>query len=48
MNQGKNLVYLIIAVIYFLSPIDFVPDFIPLVGWLDDIVVFLKALEKCN
>lgn len=24
---------------YLLSPIDFIPDFIPLLGWLDDLVV---------
>jgi len=27
------------AVAYALSPIDFVPDFIPVVGYLDDVVV---------
>lgn len=27
------------AFIYVLSPIDFVPDFIPFAGWLDDFVI---------
>ena len=25
--------------LYLLSPIDLIPDFIPLAGWLDDIVI---------
>jgi uncharacterized membrane protein YkvA (DUF1232 family) len=33
----KGLMLLVPA--YLLSPIDFVPDFIPVLGWLDDIVV---------
>lgn len=27
------------AIVYFFSPIDFIPDSIPLVGWFDDFVV---------
>lgn len=33
----KGLMLLVPA--YLLSPIDLIPDFIPIVGWLDDIVV---------
>ena len=33
----KGLMLLVPA--YLLSPIDFIPDFIPVLGWLDDIVV---------
>ncbi len=29
----------ILAVLYVLSPIDFVPDFVPVLGWLDDGIV---------
>ena len=27
------------VIVYVLSPIDVIPDFIPLLGWLDDLVV---------
>ena len=27
-----------LAILYIISPIDFIPDFIPIVGWIDDIV----------
>jgi uncharacterized membrane protein YkvA (DUF1232 family) len=33
----------VLAVLYFLSPIDAIPDFIPLLGWLDDIGVLSAA-----
>ena len=33
------------AILYLLSPLDFVPDFIPVVGQLDDIAVLMLGLE---
>lgn len=32
-------VMLVLAVVYLLSPIDLIPDFIPVVGFLDDLVI---------
>ena len=34
-----NPLILVLGILYVLSPIDFIPDVIPVVGWLDDIGV---------
>jgi len=34
----------LLLLLYLSSPIDLVPDFIPVVGWLDDVLVVLLAL----
>ncbi|WAS87652.1 MULTISPECIES: YkvA family protein [unclassified Corallococcus] len=33
----------LLAVLYFVSPVDAIPDFIPVVGWLDDLGVLSAA-----
>jgi uncharacterized membrane protein YkvA (DUF1232 family) len=39
-----QLVLFIFTVIYILSPIDFIPDIAPLVGWFDDVAVLLTQI----
>ena len=34
-----SMVMIVAAVIYFLSPIDFIPDFIPVIGYVDDALI---------
>jgi uncharacterized membrane protein YkvA (DUF1232 family) len=34
-----SIIAIIAAILYFLSPIDLIPDFIPVVGYIDDIFV---------
>ena len=33
----------VLAVVYFLSPVDAIPDIIPMLGWLDDLGVLSAA-----
>ena len=42
----ETLVLALGAVIYFLSPIDLIPDFIPIIGYLDDVTVVAFALSS--
>ncbi|MHB9294628.1 hypothetical protein PilKf_00352 [Pillotina sp. SPG140] len=51
---------IIIALVYALSPIDLIPDFIPIIGYLDDLIILplfillaiklipKEILEKCK
>jgi uncharacterized membrane protein YkvA (DUF1232 family) len=41
----QSLVTIIVAVIYFVSPVDFIPDFIPVIGDLDDALVVHFAIQ---
>lgn len=36
-------VIVILALLYILSPIDLIPDFIPVLGWADDLAVGVGA-----
>lgn len=36
------------ALLYFISPVDLIPDFIPFAGWLDDISVVGLALKTAK
>jgi len=37
------MVVLLLALLYIVSPVDIIPDVIPVVGWADDAVVELVA-----
>ena len=42
----KKHLYLIIAIIYVLSPVDIIPDAIPVAGQADDLLVILLQAAK--
>jgi uncharacterized membrane protein YkvA (DUF1232 family) len=35
----KNLITIIAGLLYFISPIDLIPDFLPMIGFMDDIAL---------
>jgi uncharacterized membrane protein YkvA (DUF1232 family) len=41
----KTIIAMIGAILYFVSPIDFIPDFIPFVGYIDDFFVVVLAID---
>ncbi|MFA6750382.1 MAG: DUF1232 domain-containing protein [Candidatus Riflebacteria bacterium] len=34
----------VLAVLYVVSPVDLIPDVVPIIGWLDDITVFIAGI----
>jgi uncharacterized membrane protein YkvA (DUF1232 family) len=42
----KRVVIGVLALLYVLSPLDLVPDWIPFVGWLDDIGILAWAARQ--
>ena len=44
LQKKKAIVFSIIAVLYGISPVDFCPDTVPVMGWLDDFGLMLAAL----
>ena len=39
-------IMLVAALVYIISPIDLIPDFIPILGWTDDGFVFWMLLRR--
>lgn len=37
------VLFVLFAILYLVSPIDIIPDFIPVIGWMDDLVVLALA-----
>ena len=39
-----GFVFVVIAIIYDVCPVDMLPDITPIIGWLDDIALTIGAL----
>lgn len=48
MGNVWYLVVLCLGILYVLSPIDVVPDVVPILGWVEDVLVFAVALWLAN
>lgn len=44
----KTVVTILAAIIYFLNPLDLIPDFIPLLGLTDDFSVLVWVFNSVN
>ena len=44
--QVQNIVLMVAALIYFVTPLDLIPDFIPVTGFIDDFTVVLWVYNR--
>lgn len=44
----KTLAAMIFTIIYIINPLDLIPDFIPFIGYIDDLAVFAFVLKSIN
>jgi uncharacterized membrane protein YkvA (DUF1232 family) len=44
--KWKRAIIALLAVIYIVSPLDLIPDWFPVVGWLDDLGVLAWAARQ--
>jgi len=45
----RSLVLMVAGILYFITPLDFIPDFIPMTGFIDDIALLsaiVKSIQK--
>ncbi len=45
-EKMKNIIYLILTILYVVSPIDIVPDAIPIAGQGDDLLAILLQARR--
>ena len=45
-TKWKRVIIVLLAFIYVVSPLDLIPDFIPVIGWLDDLGVLAWAAKQ--
>ena len=45
-NKVFAILFVIFAIVYSISPVDLVPDTIPIIGWLDDLFLNLSTITN--
>lgn len=45
-DRTRNLLILLSVAVYLTSPVDVIPDVVPVAGWLDDVLLVLWAVLK--
>lgn len=43
--RGRAALYTLLTLAYLVSPVDAIPDFIPVIGWIDDAGLLMWALR---
>lgn len=44
--SGSTIFMFVLGLVYFITPVDVIPDFIPVLGFTDDIALVLYILKK--
>jgi len=44
-KKYMRIFFAIFTLLYILSPIDFIPDVIPVIGWIDDIILAILGFS---
>jgi|GEM_PF-1362919 len=44
--KWKRVIIALLALLYVISPLDLIPDWIPVIGWLDDLGVLAWAARQ--
>ncbi|MDX1943378.1 MAG: DUF1232 domain-containing protein [Saprospiraceae bacterium] len=45
LKQGVgSILFLVVAAVYLISPVDILPDIIPIIGWIDDMAITVGSV----
>jgi len=47
-NKAAAVILMVLAILYAVFPLDPIPDFIPVLGWIDDIAILMAARKNLS